>query len=149
MTNNQTNLPKTIWILGFVSMFMDISSEMIHGFLPLFLINVMGATYVQVGLLDGLGSGLTVLLKVISGPLSDFLKHKKYLVFSGYLLGALSKPLFALAPNTTFVFITHLIDRSGKGIRGAPRDALIAEMTPPSLRGQPCGLTIFASRLRL
>lgn len=133
-------LPKTIWILGFVSLFMDVSSEMVHGVLPIFLTTVLGASYAQVGLIDGVGSGVALFFKVLSGPLSDYLKHKKYLVMFGYLLGAVSKPLFALATTPHFVFATHVVDRMGKGIRGAPRDALIAEITPAELRGQAFGL---------
>lgn len=136
----KARLPKTIWILGFVSMFMDISSEMVHGVLPVFLTTVMGATYAQVGIIDGVGAGAALLFKVISGPVSDYLKHKKYLVFFGYFVGAISKPCFALATSTNFIFLTHVADRMGKGIRGAPRDALIAEITSPSMRGKAFGL---------
>lgn len=133
-------LPRAIWVLGFVSLFMDVSSEIVHGLLPVFLISVLGASYTFVGFIEGLGEGTALLFKIFSGPLSDRMKNRKSLVLLGYSLGALSKPLFAIAPNAFFVLSARLFDRMGKGIRGAPRDALVADVTPESLRGKAYGL---------
>lgn len=133
-------LPRAIWVLGFVSMFMDISSEIVHGLLPVFLVSVLGASYTSVGIIEGLGEGTALLFKIFSGPLSDRLKNRKSLVLLGYSLGALSKPLFALATNSSLVLGARLFDRMGKGIRGAPRDALVADIAPEQLRGKAFGL---------
>jgi sugar phosphate permease len=119
---------------------MDISSEMVHSLLPVFLVSVLGSSYTSVGLIEGLGEGVTLLFKMISGPLSDRLRNRKSLVFIGYTLAALSKPLFAVAQSSAFVFGARLLDRMGKGIRGAPRDALLADLAPKSLWGQAFGL---------
>lgn len=133
-------LPRAIWVLGFVSLFMDVSSEIVHGLLPVFLVSVLGASYTAVGVIEGLGEGTTLLVKFISGPLSDRLKNRKLLVLIGYTMAALSKPLFALAPNVSMVLGARLFDRVGKGIRDAPRDALMADIVPESLRGRAFGL---------
>lgn len=137
---NRQKMPKAIWVLGFVSLFMDVSSEIVHGLLPVFLVSVLGASYTSVGLIEGLGEGTALLFKIFSGPLSDRLKNRKSLVFIGYALGALSKPLFALAQSSFLVMGARLFDRMGKGIRGAPRDALVADIAPESLRGKAFGL---------
>jgi len=133
-------MPKTIWALGFVSLLMDISSEIVHGLLPVFLISVLGASYTMVGLIEGFGEASTLVIKVFSGPLSDWLGKRKPLVLIGYTMGALSKPLFAIALNPGMVFGARLFDRVGKGIRGAPRDALIADVATAEVRGQAFGL---------
>lgn len=133
-------LPRAIWVLGFVSLFMDVSSEIIHGLLPVFLVTVLGASYTAVGLVEGIGEGATLLVKILSGPFSDRLRKRKTLVLIGYSLAAFSKPLFAIATSVQMVFGARLSDRIGKGIRGAPRDALIADVADESIRGKAYGL---------
>ena len=140
MDRQKQRIPLGVWALGFVSLFMDISSEMIHGLLPLFLVSVLGANALTVGLVEGLGEALALIVRLFSGVLSDYLKRRKLLVLGGYLLGALSKPLFAVANSVDLVLTARLLDRTGKGIRGAPRDALIADLTPASIRGAAYGL---------
>lgn len=133
-------LPISIWVLGLVSMFMDISSEMIHSLLPLFLVGTLGASTFVVGLIEGLAESTALIIKVFSGTLSDYLGKRKALAVFGYALGALTKPLFAIAPSVAIVFTARMLDRVGKGIRDAPRDALVADQTPPEMRGSAFGL---------
>lgn len=133
-------LPAGIWALGFVSMLMDISSEMIHSLLPLFLVGTLGASAVAVGLIEGLAEATALVVKVFSGALSDYLGKRKVLAVCGYALGALTKPLFALAPGAGIVLTARLLDRVGKGMRGAPRDALVADLAPENMRGAAFGL---------
>ncbi|MGV8805987.1 MAG: MFS transporter [Polaromonas sp.] len=133
-------IPAGIWVLGFVSMLMDISSEMIHSLLPLFMVGTLGMSVLMVGLIEGLAESTALIVKVFSGTLSDYLGRRKALAVLGYGLGALSKPLFALAPAMGLVLTARLLDRVGKGIRGAPRDALVADLAPPELRGAAFGL---------
>ncbi len=127
-------------MLGFVSMLMDISSEMIHSLLPLFMVTVLGASALSVGVVEGLAEATALIVKVFSGTLSDYLGRRKGLAVFGYALGAFSKPLFALAGSFGLVVTARLIDRLGKGIRGAPRDALVADLAPPEMRGAAFGL---------
>ena len=133
-------VPAGVVALGLVSLLMDTSSELIHGLLPAFMSTALGATALTIGLVEGLAEGTALVVKVISGPLSDWLGRRKPLAVLGYGLGALSKPLFALATGPAFVLTARLIDRVGKGMRGAPRDALVADSTPPRLRGAAFGL---------
>lgn len=133
-------IPAGVWVLGFVSMLMDISSEMIHSLLPLFMVTALGASAFVVGLIEGLAEATALIVKVFSGVLSDYLGRRKGLALFGYALGALSKPLFAWAPGIGVVLGARLIDRVGKGIRGAPRDALVADITPEGMRGAAFGL---------
>jgi MFS family permease len=133
-------IPAGIWVLGFVSLLMDVSSEMIHSLLPLFLVTGLGASALTVGLIEGLAEATALIVKVFSGVLSDWFGRRKGLAVLGYGLGAISKPLFALAPSVNIVLTARLIDRVGKGIRGAPRDALVADIAPPDLRGAAFGL---------
>jgi len=133
-------LPRGIWALGLVSMFMDISSEMIHSLLPVFLVTVLGASAVTVGIIEGIGEATASISKLFSGWLSDRLGKRKALTVIGYGLGALSKPLFALAPTPSWVLVARFSDRIGKGIRGAPRDALVGDLAPAGLRGAAYGL---------
>jgi MFS family permease len=133
-------LPGTVWALGLVSLFMDTSSEIVHGLLPVFLVSGLGASYAEVGLIEGAGEACALVLKVFSGPISDWWRKRKPLVILGYVMGALSKPLFAVAGSPAMVLGARLFDRTGKGIRGAPRDALVADSTPPELRGAAFGL---------
>jgi MFS family permease len=129
-----------VWALGLVSLFMDTSSEMIHALLPVFLVSVLGASVAAVGLLEGTAEAIAQITKVFSGTLSDWLGRRKLLTVAGYGLAALTKPLFALAPNAGWVFAARGLDRVGKGMRGAPRDALIADLTPDEIRGAAFGL---------
>ena len=133
-------LPREIWALGFVSLLMDTASETVHGILPVFLVSVLGASVTSVGILEGLAEATALVLKVFSGPFSDWLGRKKPVVVTGYAMGALSKPIFAIANSITLVYGARLFDRIGKGIRGAPRDALVADIAPPELRGRAFGL---------
>lgn len=140
LSNSVKKLPFGIWMLGFVSLLMDISSEMIHSLLPLFMVGTLGASALMVGFIEGLAESLALMVKVFSGALSDYLGKRKGLALFGYGLAALTKPLFALASNIEMVFSARLLDRVGKGIRGAPRDALVADIAPPELRGAAFGL---------
>ena len=133
-------IPAGIWVLGLVSMLMDISSEMIHSLLPIFMATTLGASALTIGLIEGAAEATALIVKVFSGVLSDYLGKRKGLAVFGYGLGALSKPLFALATSTGLVLTARLLDRAGKGIRGAPRDALVADLAPPQLRGAAFGL---------
>jgi MFS family permease len=133
-------LPRTVWILGFVSLLMDVSSEMVHSLLPLYLTVGLGASALAVGVIEGIAEATALVVKVFSGTLSDALGHRKWLAAAGYGLGAAAKPLFALATGAPLVLVARFIDRIGKGIRGAPRDALVADVTPPESRGAAFGL---------
>ena len=133
-------IPGGIWVLGFVSLLMDVSSEMIHCLLPLFMVGPLGASATVVGLVEGVAESTALIVKVFSGALSDFFGKRKGLTVLGYALGAATKPLFALAGSIGIVLAARFIDRIGKGLRGAPRDALIADIAPPSLRGAAFGL---------
>ncbi|MBK9785177.1 MAG: MFS transporter [Betaproteobacteria bacterium] len=140
LIGDKSRIPTGVWVLGFVSMLMDISSEMIHSLLPLFMVTTLGASALVVGLIEGLAEATALIVKVFSGALSDYLGKRKGLALFGYALGALTKPLFALAPSVGVVLGARLLDRIGKGIRGAPRDALVADITPEGLRGAAFGL---------
>ncbi|MDP3609315.1 MAG: MFS transporter [Methylophilus sp.] len=135
-----SKIPAGVWALGFVSMLMDISSEMIHSLLPLFMVGVLGASALTVGLIEGMAEATALIVKVFSGALSDYLGKRKGLALFGYALGALTKPLFAMAPTMGIVLTARLLDRVGKGIRGAPRDALVADISPAEIRGAAFGL---------
>lgn len=138
-TGNQ-RIPRAVWALGFVSLLMDISSETIHSLLPVFLVSVIGAGVQTVGLIEGVAEATAMVTRVFSGSLSDWLGKRKILAVIGYGLGAFSKPLFAVAAGAGMIFTARFIDRVGKGIRGAPRDALVADVTPAKLRGAAYGL---------
>jgi len=133
-------IPPGVWVLGFVSMLMDISSEMIHSLLPLFLVGTLGVSVLAVGVIEGVAESTALMSKVFSGALSDYLGRRKGLAVLGYAMGALTKPVFALADGVGAVVTARFVDRVGKGIRGAPRDALLADITPPSIRGAAFGL---------
>ncbi|MBW2199676.1 MAG: MFS transporter [Deltaproteobacteria bacterium] len=133
-------LPAGIWALGFVSMFMDISSELIHSLLPVFMATVLGASMTTIGLVEGVGEATAAITKVFSGAISDYLGKRKLLAGLGYGLAAVTKPIFPLATTIDWVFAARLVDRIGKGIRGAPRDALVADIAPRELRGAAYGL---------
>ncbi len=133
-------IPRGVWVLGFVSLFMDVSSEMIHAVLPLFVVGTLGASAALLGLIEGIAEATAQVAKVFSGVLSDRWRNRKYLALLGYGLAAVVKPLFPLAQTVAEVFTARFADRIGKGIRGAPRDAMVADLTPPELRGAAFGL---------
>lgn len=135
-----TKIPGGVWVLGFVSLLMDVSSEMIHSLLPLFMVTVLGSNALTVGVIEGIAESTALLVKVFSGALSDYLGKRKGLALLGYAMGALTKPMFALASGMGMVLAARFLDRVGKGVRGAPRDALIAEITPAEIRGAAFGL---------
>jgi len=140
MSSTLRQIPPAIWVLGFVSLLMDVSSELIHSLLPAFLVGSLGASATVLGFIEGAAESLALIVKIFSGALSDYLGRRKLLAVLGYGLGAVSKPLFALAGSAGMVLAARLIDRTGKGIRGAPRDALVADIVPPHLRGASFGL---------
>ena len=133
-------LPAGIWVLGFGSMFMDISSEMIHSLLPVFMTTVLGTSMLTIGVVEGIAEATAAVTKVFSGTISDWLGKRKLPLVLGYALAACTKPVFPLANSVVWVFAGRFVDRMGKGIRGAPRDALVADLTPPQLRGAAYGL---------
>jgi MFS family permease len=133
-------IPRGVWILGFVSMLMDVSSEMIHALLPLYLTLTLGASALVVGAIEGFAEATALIVKVFSGSLSDRWRKRQPITAFGYGLAALSKPLFALATSPFLVLVARFLDRIGKGIRGAPRDALIAALAPSAIRGAAFGL---------
>jgi MFS family permease len=139
-TNLLSTMPRTVWILGFASLLNDVSSEMIHSILPLFLVGSLGASLTTVGFIEGLAECIGSVLKVFSGALSDQLGHRKGLLVGGYALSTCVKPLFALATSSVWVLAARAADRVGKGIRVAPRDALVADTTSPEIRGAAYGL---------
>ncbi|RJG04949.1 MFS transporter [Noviherbaspirillum cavernae] len=133
-------IPRTVWLLGLVSMLMDMSSEMIHSLLPVFMTVVLGVSATTVGIIEGVAEATALIVKVFSGVLSDYVGKRKWLTVLGYGLGALTKPLFAIATGAGWILGARFLDRIGKGIRGAPRDALIADVTVPANRGAAFGL---------
>jgi MFS family permease len=133
-------IPRTVWALGLVSLFMDLSSETIHALLPLFLTTTLGVSVAMVGLIDGIAEATGSISKVFSGYVSDRMGRRKPLILLGYGLGAITKPLFALAGSAPIVLGARFADRIGKGLRGAPRDALVADVTPETIRGRAFGL---------
>jgi MFS family permease len=136
----RTTLPGTVWAVGLVSLFMDVSSEIVHSLLPLFLTTTLGASVAFVGLIDGIAESTASISKVFSGFISDRIGRRRPLILLGYGLAAVSKPLFALAGSAGVVLGARFADRIGKGLRGAPRDALIADVTAPEIRGRAFGL---------
>jgi MFS family permease len=133
-------LPTSVWALGFVSLFTDVGSEMVHSLLPVLLAGTLGASAMTIGLIEGAAESLVLITKVFSGYISDAFGKRKPLVLLGYGLAAVVKPLFPLAGSVGTVVTARLLDRFGKGIRGAPRDALIADVTPAEVRGAAFGL---------
>ncbi len=139
-SSQRRRIPRAVWVLGFVSMFMDISSELIHSLLPVYLSVALGVSALTIGIIEGLAEATALLVKVFSGVLSDRSGRRKPLALLGYGLSAAAKPLFALTSGAGLVIAARVIDRVGKGIRGAPRDALVADLAPPELRGAAFGL---------
>ena len=140
MTGAPSRIPSGVVALGFVSMLMDASSEMIHSLLPVFLVSVLGASALSVGVIEGIAEATASVAKVFSGTISDWIGKRKPLILLGYGLAALTKPLFPLANGVGAVLTARFVDRIGKGIRGAPRDALIADITPAASRGAAFGM---------
>ncbi|NJL19559.1 MAG: MFS transporter [Leptolyngbyaceae cyanobacterium SM1_3_5] len=137
---SQSRIPRTVWVLGFVSLLTDISSKMVQSTLPLFLVAVLGSNLVTVGLIEGIAEATASILKIFSGALSDYWGRRKQLAIAGYGLSALVTPLFALASSPAWVLVARFGDRFGKGIRVAPRNALVADTTPAQSRGAAFGL---------
>lgn len=133
-------IPRGVWLLGCVSLLMDTSSELIHSLLPVFMVTALGASALAVGVVEGIAESTALIVKVFSGALSDVLGKRKMLAVLGYGLGAVSKPFFAVAASVEAVLAARFIDRVGKGVRGAPRDALVADLAPPEIRGAAFGL---------
>src|SRR3954451_19805458 len=133
-------LPRNVWVLGLISLFMDLSSEIYHALLPAFITLVLGLPATALGAIDGIAEATANLAKLFSGGLSDRSLRRKPWVLAGYGLAALSKPLFPLATSGATVMLARFADRIGKGIRGSPRDAMIADETPPQIRGRAFGL---------
>src|SRR5947209_9112049 len=137
---SRPTLPRNVWVLGFVSLFMDLSSEIYHALLPAFITMVLGLPVTALGAIDGVAEATSNFAKLFSGRLSDRSLRRKPWVMAGYGLAALSKPLFPLAASAPAVLAARFADRIGKGIRGAPRDAMLADETPPEIRGRAFGL---------
>lgn len=135
-----SKMPLSIWALGFVSLLTDISSEMVHSLLPMFLVGTLGASALVLGMIEGLAESTALVVKVFSGALSDYWGQRKRLAVAGYALSALTKPVFPLASSVAMVLAARFVDRVGKGVRDAPRDALVADITPPAIRGAAFGL---------
>lgn len=135
-----SNIPRGIWMLGFVSLFMDMSSEMIHALLPLYMVTVLGTSVLTVGVIEGVAEATASITKIFSGVLSDWFGKRKLLAVIGYGLATVTKPVFPLAESVGWVVAARFVDRVGKGIRGAPRDALVADIAPPHLRASSFGL---------
>src|SRR5512134_1235879 len=134
------SLPMSVWALGFGSLFMDTSSELVHSLLPVYMATILGASMVTIGFIEGIAEATAAITKVFSGVLSDYLGKRKFLVVLGYGLAAMTKPVFPLATSIWWVFGARFVDRIGKGICGAPRDALVADLTPVEARGAAYGL---------
>ena len=128
------SIPRTVWALGFVSLFMDLSSEMVHSLLPMFLVGSLGVSMITLGLIEGIAEATALIVKVFSGAISDYFGRRKGLLLVGYGLAALTKPLFPLAHSAEMVFTARFLDRIGKGIPGAPRDAQVADVSPQHIR---------------
>jgi MFS family permease len=140
VTDGIKRVPAGVWTLGFVSMLMDISSEMIHALLPIYMVTVLGTSALAVGIIEGIAEATAAITKIFSGALSDWLGRRKGVAALGYGLAAFTKPIFPLAPSLGWLIAARFIDRIGKGIRGAPRDALIADLADPDARGASFGL---------
>src|SRR6516162_1883153 len=134
------DVPRSVWALGFVSMLMDVSSEMINSLLPVFVVSVLGISVTALGLLEGVAEATVNIIKIFSGVLSDWTGKRKPLALAGYGMAALTKPLFPIANSFAAVFAARLLDRIGKGVRDAPRDALVADLVPREVRGASYGL---------
>ncbi len=139
-TKKLSKIPRSIWALGFVSLFMDTSSELIHSLLPIFMVSTLGASMAYVGIVEGIAESTSLIVKIFAGTLSDYLRKRKLLTMIGYGIAAFTKPLFPIANTIHLVLVARFFDRIGKGIRGAPRDAMIGDIAPPKIRGTCFGL---------
>ncbi|OLL27253.1 MFS transporter [Burkholderia sp. SRS-W-2-2016] len=139
-SSEKISIPRSIWTLGFVSLFMDMSSELVHALLPIFLVSTLGLSATALGMIEGVAEATALIVKIFSGAISDYLGRRKGLILFGYGLAALTKPLFPLATVPAVAITARLLDRLGKGIRGAPRDAFVADVAPPAIRGACFGL---------
>lgn len=140
MSSRPPHLPRNVWILGLVSLLMDLSSEIYHALLPVFVTVTLGLPAVALGAIDGIAEATANMAKLVSGRLSDRNMRRKPWIMAGYGLAALSKPLFPIAAGAAELMGARFADRVGKGIRGSPRDAMIADETPPEIRGRAFGL---------
>lgn len=140
MSHTRPVIPRTVWLLGGVSLLTDMGSEIVHSLLPVLLAGSLGASALTIGLLEGSAEALVLVTKLFSGYLSDAWGRRKPLVLLGYGLAAAVKPLFPLADSVLTIASARLLDRFGKGIRGAPRDALIGDVAPAEIRGACFGL---------
>jgi len=140
MNGPRPRMPRAIWMLGFVSLFTDVGSEMVHSLLPVLLAGSLGASALVIGLIEGTAEALVLVTKVFSGYISDAIGKRKPLVLFGYGLAAAVKPLFPMATTIGMVTTARLLDRFGKGVRGAPRDALVGDIAPAEIRGAAFGL---------
>ncbi|MDN0085248.1 MFS transporter [Crenobacter sp. SG2305] len=140
VADHTISIPRTVWVLGFVSLSMDLSSELIHSLLPIFMVSTLGISMLTLGVIEGIAEATALIAKVFSGMVSDLIRRRKVLLLLGYGLAALTKPLFPMAHSADTVFTARFLDRIGKGIRGAPRDALVADVAPPAIRGTCFGL---------
>src|SRR5258707_1867234 len=131
----QVSIPRTVWALGFVSLFMDLSSELVHALLPVFLVTTMGMSVTAFGVLEGAAEATALIVKVFSGAISDYLGRRKGLLLLGYGLAALSKPLFPLATTPALAVTRRILDRVGKGVSGAPPESLVGDVAPPEISG--------------
>ena len=134
------SIPRSIWALGFVSLFMDASSELIHSLLPVFMVSTLGASMIFVGIVEGIAEATSLIVKIFSGTLSDYLRKRKLLTVIGYGMSTFTKPFFPLANTIGLVLSARFVDRIGKGIRDAPRDAMMGDIAPPEIRGTCFGL---------
>jgi len=133
-------IPKSIWTLGIISLFMDISSEVIRSLLPIYMVSILGASIIAIGIVEGISEATFLLIRIFSGILSDYLEKRKVISVIGYAISALSKPLFPLANSVSLILLASFFDRLGKGVRESPRDALIGDIAPKAIRGACFGL---------
>lgn len=137
---SRSAIPATVWMVGFVSLLMDVSSEMINTLLPLYLAGGLGASALAIGFIEGISVAIATASKFLSGVLADFSRRAKPIAVLGYGLAALSRLIFPLATSVDLIVLARAMDRVGKGIRGAPRDAIVAAVTPQGMRGASFGL---------
>jgi MFS family permease len=138
-TVEKASIPRPVWFLGWTSLFTDAATEMIYPLLPVYLSRVLGASAVSLGIIEGVAEVVNSVLKVISGYWSDRRSRRRPIVIAGYALSSISRPLIALTMTWPQVLLIRALDRTGKGIRGAPRDALLARFATPSTRGRIFG----------
>lgn len=138
--NDTIRIPSTIWMLGLTSLFMDVSTEIVHSVMPIYLVTVLGASPMLVGAIDGVAEATASIMKVFSGALSDWVGRRKPLAIAGYGMAAITRPILPFASTVTEIFALRILDRIGKGVRVAPRDALVADHVRPEILGAAYGL---------